>query len=107
MKLPAAKDAITENILTEPRELPELGPGQEVLFRPPADDESILGTIINRATEPRSYIVEAQGKQFHRTGEHIRPIHLTFPAPKLQNKKPLSQLSIPQCPAASLNQTQT
>ena len=33
------------------RELQELGPGQEVLFRSPTDDEYIPGTIVNKATE--------------------------------------------------------
>ena len=34
------------------RELPELGPGQEVLFRSAADDEYIPGTIVDKGTKP-------------------------------------------------------
>ena len=37
------------------RELPELGPSQEVLFRFPADEKHIPGTIIKKASEPHSW----------------------------------------------------
>ena len=73
------------------RELPELGPSQEVLFGFPADDEYIPRTIMDKATESCSYVIEAQGKQFHRTREHMGPIHLNIPtlkAPKQQPPKP-------------------
>ena len=79
------------------RELPELGPGQEVLFMCPADDEYIPGTIIDKATEPHSYILEAQGIWFCRTREHIRPIHLNIPAPKQQPPKPNVYRPLPSC----------
>ena len=39
--------------------LPELPPGQEVLFNSPADNEYIPGTIIEKAPVPQSYITEA------------------------------------------------
>ena len=44
------------------RELQELGPSQEVLFRSPEDDKYIPGTIVNKAIKPHSYIIEAKGK---------------------------------------------
>ena len=80
------------------RELPELGPSQKVLFRSPTDDEYIPGTIINKATEPHSYIIEALGKWFCRTREHIRPIHLNITAlkaPKQQSPKPTTNTPLP------------
>ena len=47
------------------RELEEIDPSQEVLFRCPADNKYIPKTFVNKATEPHSYIIEAQGKQYH------------------------------------------
>ena len=44
-------------------DLPELDPGQEVLFWSPTEDEYIPGTIIKGATMPRNYVIEAQGKR--------------------------------------------
>ena len=88
------------------RELPELSLSQEVLFRSPANDEYIPGTIIDKATKPHSYIIEAQGKQFCRTREHIRPILLNIPVPKDLRLLPLSPLSISHSPVTSLSQTQ-
>ena len=65
---------------------PELHPGQEVLFRSLAVDEYILGTILEKATAPCSYIIEAQGKRYRGTREHVQPIHLNLP-PQAQNHK--------------------
>ena len=62
-------------------ELQELGPGQEVLFRSSGEDKYIPGTIIDRATVLSSCIMEAQGKQYHRTREHLRPIHINLSKP--------------------------
>ena len=79
------------------KELAELGPSQEVLFRSPADDKYVPGTNVNKATEPHSYIMEAQGKCYHHTTEHIRPIHLNIPvgkAPK-QPAKPKPHSPVP------------
>ena len=59
--------------------LSELPPDQEVLFKSPADDEYIHGTIIEKAPLPWSYIIEAQGRKYHRTREHVWPIHLNLP----------------------------
>ena len=62
--------------------LPEFSPGQEVLFKSPADDEYILGTIIEKAPAPHSYYIEAQGKKYCRTREHVQPIHFNLPPPQ-------------------------
>ena len=62
-------------------ELQEQGPGQEVLFRSPGKDEYIPRTIIDSATMPLSYIMEAQGKQYPRKREHLRPVHVNLPKP--------------------------
>ena len=59
--------------------LSELPQGQEVLFRSPADDEYIPETILEKAPVPWSYIIEAQGKRYWRTREHVWPIHLNLP----------------------------
>ena len=59
--------------------LSELPPGQEILFRSPAEDEYIPGTRIEKAPVPQSYIIEAQGKRCCRTSEHLWPIHLNLP----------------------------
>ena len=66
----------------------ELGPGQEVLFRSPSNDEYIPQTVVNKATMLHSYIIEALGKHYHRTREHLRPIHINLPAPKLTSNNP-------------------
>ena len=73
--------------------LSELPPGQEVLFRSPTDDKYIPGTIVNKATIPHSYIVEAQGKKCRRTREHLKPIHINLPppAPKSHSKQSASR----------------
>ena len=72
----------------------ELGPSQEVLLGP-LPMMYVPGTIANNATEPCSYIMEAQGKHYHGTREHIRPIHLNIPirkAPKQPPSKPKTQI---------------
>ena len=56
--------------------LSELLPGQEVLFKSPANDEYIPGTIIEKTPTPQSYIIKTQGKKYCRTREHVWPIHL-------------------------------
>ena len=62
--------------------LPELSPGQEVLFKSPADNEYILGNIIEKAPVLGSYYIEAQGKKYHRTREHVQPIHYNLLPPQ-------------------------
>ena len=80
--------------------LPELPPGQEVLFRSPLDDMYIPGTIIEKATAPHSYIIEAQCKRYHRTREHVQPIHFNLPpsAHQQQNPHPKQCISGPSPP---------
>ena len=82
------------------RQLQELQPSQEVLLLSPAADQYIPGTIINKATVLHSYFVEAQGKRYSRTREHIRPIHLNIPLCKAshqQQPKPHIHTSEPSC----------
>ena len=69
-------------------ELQGLGPGQEVLFRSPGKEEYIPGTIMDKATTLCSYIMEAQGKQYHRTREHLGPIHINLPKPATPKPSP-------------------
>ena len=49
----------------------QLDPGQEVLFLSPADQSYIPGTIVDMASTPQNYHIEAQGKCYCRTQEHI------------------------------------
>ena len=67
--------------------LPELPPGQEILFRSPADDEYIPWTITEKATVLHSYIIEAQDKRYHRNREHVWLIHFNLPSPAQQQQK--------------------
>ena len=66
----------------------ELGPGQEVLFRSLVENEYIPRTITEYATMLYSYIMEAQGKRYHRTREHVWPIHLNIPCPAQPQPQP-------------------
>ena len=79
-------------------ELQELGSGQEVLFRSPGEDEYIPGTVINRATVPCNYILEAQGKQYSKTREHLRPIQVNIPTIHINLPKPATPKSCPHKP---------
>ena len=78
----------------EAQALPELPPGQEVLFRSPADDEYIPRTIKEKATAPCSYIIEAQGKRYHRTREQVPPIHFNLPPSAHQQQNPQTKQCI-------------
>ena len=62
--------------------LSELPSGQEVLFKSPADNEYIPGTKTEKAPVPHSYIIDAQGRKYCRTREHVQPIHLNLPPPQ-------------------------
>ena len=62
--------------------LPELYPGQDVLFLSPSKCNSyIQGTIVSPAYTPRSYIIQCKGRQFHRTRQQICPLHHDTPPP--------------------------
>ena len=53
------------------RDLPELHPGQAVLFLSPAETNIYVeGTITGPSTTPRSYNIEAQGRTYRRNREH-------------------------------------
>ena len=60
--------------------LPELQPGQ-VLFLSPVDNKSeyIPGTILSPSSTPRSYKIEANGRIYCRTRQHICTIHTIHP----------------------------
>ena len=84
------------------KEIKQLDPGQEVLFLSTAESAYTPGMIIDRASTPRGYYIEAQSKQYCRTRQHIRPIQQDIfksPVPK-----PKAQLPKPSCiPKPSLS----
>ena len=48
------------------RTLPDIIPGQEVIFLSPADPQQYIeGTITAHASLPRSYIIESNGRNYH------------------------------------------
>ena len=54
------------------RSLPHLSQGQEVLFLSPADPNHYMeGTVLAKAPQPRSYLLESQGKTYRQTCQHI------------------------------------
>ena len=58
------------------RDLPELHPGQPVLFLSPADANSYNeSTITGPSTTPHSYMIETQGRTYCQNRHHIHPIH--------------------------------
>ena len=64
--------------------LPDITPGQKVLFLSPAEpNQFIEGTITSHASTPRSYIIESQGRNYRRNRQHIRPLNpiITRPSP--------------------------
>ena len=57
--------------------LPELKPGQKILFLSPKDENQYIeGTVTTKASTPRSYYIESQGKQYCCTRQHIRAIDI-------------------------------
>ena len=87
------------------RDLPELHPGQKVLFLSPAETNIYVeGTITGPSTTPRSYNIEAQGRAYCRNREHIRPINIDNPTisrPSTHQETPISGPSPPQSPISS------
>ena len=64
--------------------LSQLNPGQEVLFLLPADHQSYIpGTIIDKASTPWNYTIEAQGIQYHRTRITSTPLNMISSLGKL------------------------
>ena len=54
------------------RTLPDMIPGQEVLFLSPADPHQYIeGTITTHASTPRSYIIESNGRKYCQNCQHI------------------------------------
>ena len=72
----------------------QLDPSQEVLFLSLGDQSTYIpSTIVNKAYTQQNYHIEAQGKQYHRTWEHIWLIQqdiFKYPIyePEPQNPKP-------------------
>ena len=67
--------------------LPDITPGQKILFLSPAEPHQYIeGTITSHASTPRSYIIESQGRSYHRNCQHIRPLNpiITRPSPVKQ-----------------------
>ena len=85
--------------------LPELSQGQEVLFLSPADpNQYIEGTVLAKAPQPRSYLLESQGKTYRCTRQHIRPLsNAVIPRPS----EPEQQITTISEPPASKHQNST
>ena len=87
------------------RDLPELNPGQAVLFLNPADTNIYIeGTMTGPSTTPRSYNIEAQGRTYCHNREHMRPINIDNPTisrPSAHQETPISGPSPPQSPTSS------
>ena len=49
-------------------------PGSDICFPQQTSDSYVPSTIIGTVSTPRSYLINAQGKQFHRSREHIHPL---------------------------------
>ena len=87
------------------RDLPDLYPGQAVLFLSPADTNIYIeGTITGPSTTPHSYNIEAQGRTYCRNREHICPLNIDKPTisrPSAHQEIPISGPSPPQSPISS------
>ena len=60
--------------------LPELKPGQQVLFLSPAEQNQYFkGTVTTKATTPRNYYLEIQDKTYYHTFQHICTINADTP----------------------------
>ena len=60
--------------------LPELTPGQKVLFLShKQQNQCIEGTVTTKASTPRSYFAESQGKTYCHTCQHICTINIDIP----------------------------
>ena len=76
------------------RDLPELYPGQAVLFSSPEDTNIYIeGTITGPSTTPCSYNIEAPGRTDCHNREHIQPLNIdnpTIPGPSAYQENPIS-----------------
>ena len=82
------------------KSLPELKPSQTILFLSPKDENQYIeGTVTRKASSPRSYYLESQGKQYCHTQQHIHAIDINALQDHQQpvsqdhqsNKQPVSQ----------------
>ena len=76
------------------RSLSKLEPGQKILFLSPREENQYIeGTITTKATTPRSYYIECQGKTYHCTCQHICTINIENPVSQdhQQETVPVSQ----------------
>ena len=91
--------------------LSELIQGQEVLFLSPADpNQYIEGTIITKAPQPRSYLLESQGKTYCQTCQHIHPLtNTTISRPSMpkQQNATISRPSMPEHQNATISRPST
>ena len=89
------------------RDLPELHPGQAVLFLSPAETNIYIeGTITGPSTTPHSYNIETQGRTYRRNREHIRPLNIDKPTisrPSAHQEIPISGPSPPQPQVKTMN----
>ena len=80
--------------------LPDLIQGQKILFLSPADpNQYIEGTVIAKVPQPRSYLLESQGKTYCQTCQHIHPLTSSIiPRPSMpeQQNTIISRLSMPE-----------
>ena len=87
------------------RDLPELYPGQAVLFLSPGDTNIYVeGTITGPSTTPHSYTIEAQGITYCHNREHIQPINIdnpTIPRPSAHQENSIPGPSTQQSPISS------
>ena len=57
--------------------LTELKPGQKILFLSPKDENQYIeGTVTSKASTPKSYYLESEGKQYCHTRQHICAIDI-------------------------------
>ena len=62
--------------------LPDITPGQKVLFLSPAEPHQYIeGTITSHASTPKSYIIESQGRSYCCNCQHIHPLNPIFTRP--------------------------
>ena len=86
--------------------LPELLPGQQVLFLSPVDNKSeyIPGTILSPSSTPRSYKIEANGRIYCCTRQHIRTLNniqpFTRPSASQYQNSTKQDNSLPRPPSA-------
>ena len=71
------------------KSLQDLSQGQEVLFLSPADpNQYIEGTVLAKAPQPRSYLLESQGKTYCQTHQHIHSLsNAIIPRPSVPEQQ--------------------